>query len=1291
MRYCARILLALWFIVGGVFLFAREVAAPHIGDYREEIAAAASRAMGLPVTIDALSADWPGLRPRLHLRGVTVRDGEGRPALELARVDATLSLKSLLLRTPHFHRLDVYSPALALRRERDGGLVAAGLRIAAGPDGGGFLEWVLAQQQIAIHGAALTWNDDYRAAPELRLEQVDFLLDRGFRAHRFALRAQPPENLASALDLRGELARLSSPNPLHSKGKLYVDLKHADLGGWLPWVDYPLPLKGDGGVRMWLDLDGAAQTAVTADVALEAVSARLGENLPELGLSRLHGRVAASRSDREITLTAQGLRLATVDGVALPATDFTLRWQGVDKEEGRAENRTEERAGGGELRANQLDLAVLTRLAAYLPLGDETRARLAGSGLRGQVSALRFSWEGEMAALRRWKLAARLREVGFEAYEALPGLGGLSGEIDGDEGGGRFRLSGAGAHIDLPQVFEQSRLTFSSLRAQGGWSRADGRLRVTLDTASFENPDAAGDASGSYWPESGVLGEIDMQARLTRAESGSVWRYLPRVVGRETNDWVRTAIRRADVPETRLRLRGRLDDFPFRDGSGQFLVAIKVADAVLDYAPGWPSIEGLYGEVRFEGPGLRIDSSRARIFGVALTGVNASVPDLDADGGPVMSITGKANGPTGEFLRFVSQSPVAGRIGHFTEGMRAEGSGALELRLAMPLAALDRTRVSGAYRFAANRLWLAEGMPPLEEAGGRLHFTADELTIPEARARLYGEPLQLSAATSADGGVLFSASGTLPVSVLRRDYDSPALAHLGGAAAWQAEVAVRGKEGVHVSVRSSLEGVTSSFPFPFGKNAAERWPLLIEMDYPDSSRRTLRARLAERLQAEIEYAAIPSGWQIKRGGIGLFQTPRMVDGGVMAAAEFDDIDLDAWRRALADDVRVGEQADAGGEAPQASGGFALAGVTLQAHRLRLLGQTLNGVALRAVADAGGWKARLDSDRAKGEFDWRHAGDGTLVARLEHLDVGGDDGHEKEAGNSEETPVRRLPGLDVAAEKFTLRGLDLGRLEVSARNHDGAWRLDRLLLENPDGRLAGNGEWQSVGEERSRLAFRLETANIGRFMHRFGYPDAVRGGQATLTGDLAWHGAPTRIDYPTLGGAMRFDAGSGQFRKLDPGMGRLLGVLSLQALPRRITLDFRDIFSEGFAFDRIAGDATVAQGVMSTGNLEITGAAARIQMRGTVDVSAETQDLRVTVQPTLSESVAIGAAAGLINPVAGVVTYLAQKALSDPVERLFAFEYAITGGWDDPQVVKLGSGANNPASAPPGDGGDAGGQ
>lgn len=1280
LRLLARLVLLGWFVFGATVLLLRELVLPGIGQYRAEIAALATEALGVPVSIAALEGDWRGLHPRLHLQEVSISDAAGRPALQLPRVDATLSWSSLLLLRPHFRRLEIHAPALSLRRETDGSLLVAGLRASTEGGSGGALDWLLQQNEIVVHDAALVWTDALRAAPALQLDRLQFRSERRLTGHRFALQARPPAALASALDLRGELRGFDAQEPWRASAKLYLALERADLGGWQAWVDYPLPVKGSGGLRAWLDVGAPVgderSLALVADVVLAAVRTRLDPELPELQLDALQGRVSVARSADRLNVSTTALQLQTAAGVRLAPTDFELSLSSARGP----------RAAAGRLQANRLDFGALAALAAHLPLPHELRARLAAFAPQGQLDGLRLDWRGETGDPQAWSLATDFSAIGLHARDGLPGLGGLAGHIEGNERGGRFHLDAHDAHIDLPEVFESSRLAFSVLRADGGWQHpGGGRLEVALDSASFENPDAAGHASGRYWPQPGGAGEIDLQARLTRAEGTSVWRYLPRVVNRETHEWVRSAIRHAKVPDTRLQLKGRLADFPFRDGKGRFLVAIQVEDGQLDYAPGWPAIEAIQGEVRFDGPGMRIEARRGRIFGVELQEVVADVPDLDQLPSELMTITGRALGPTADFLRFVSASPVAGRIDHFTDGMRAEGKGRLALQLVMPLRSVDQTTVQGSFHFAANRLWLLEGLPALEAASGQLNFTADTLAIPEARARLLGEPLRLTARTEADGGVRFDAGGTATVEALTRELawarDLPLFAHLSGSAPWQAEVRV-GRAGTRVAVSSALEGVSASLPEPFNKRAGLAWPLRVEVDHPAGAGTVkLAVDLADRLALRLERDA-GSGTNL-RGGIGLFQPVRSAERGVMVSAQFDTLDVDRWRRALALPEEEGEP----GRADAPSFASALAGVALQAKEVRAFGQTLGKVHLRALADSGGWRARLDSDVAAGEFDWRHAGDGTLKARFRHLALAAADGDPQdpagEGGGEDEAPPRQLPGVDIVAERFALRGKDLGRLEVFARNRDRVWQLERLTLVSPDGRLSGSGQWwpsgrtsgrtagQAAGRPLTQLDFNLSIPDAGRFSRRLGYPDAVRGGPTTLAGRIGWQGAPTRLHYPSLSGTMNLDVGAGQFNKLEPGVGRLLGILSLQSLSRRVTLDFRDVFSEGFAFDRISGSIEVDAGVLHTEDLEIRGPAARVRMKGTADLDAETQDLGVIVQPTLSESVAVGAAAGLVNPVAGVVAYLAQKVLSDPIEKIFAYEYSITGSWTEPVVSSRG--------------------
>lgn len=1313
-------LVLLWCVAAATLLTVRHVLVPVVGEFRAPIERVLAAQIGAPVSIGRIEGGWAGWRLRLRMDDVDISDAEGRPALKLRSVDATLAWSSLLRLRPYFHRLDILAPELALRRDAAGRVHVAGVALGAGEDGGdgAGLQWLFAQRQIFIRGARLSWQDELRAAPTLLLEDLSLRLDRRGFATRLALEAQPPAALAGRVRLRAQLRALDGAAFARAgydlaalggaRGSIYLELEAGELGAWRPWVDYPLPLDGRGALRAWLDADGEGGLALTADLAVAGLRTRLGADLPELEVQRLQGRLGAARDARRWQLSTRGLQLETADGQVLAPTDvvFELARGGA----GAAPGAPEPVAAGGQLRANRLDFAVLAALAAQLPLDAGVRARLAAFEPRGQLHALQLSWQGEAAAPARWALAAGFEGMGVRAREGLPGMGGLSGSIEGDSERGRFSLEGAGMHIDLPAVFDPGRLDFDRLRAEGGWSRRDGRLEVALDGAEFENGDAAGSASGRYWPagrpgigagdepgreasaeagaevsaEAGAAvgaeagrgrGEIDLQASLRRAEATAVWRYLPRVVNARTRAWVQRAVRAATVPEARLRLQGKLADFPFRDDPGQFLVSVRMADAVLDYAPGWPRIEGIAGELRFEGPGMRIAAERGRIYAVELADVAVEIPDLGARPTPVMHIEGQARGPTADFLRFVADSPLAARVGRFTTGIVARGAGELALKLDMPLREMGQTTVTGDFRFAGNSIGLLEALPALEAAAGQLRFSADSLAIPEARARLFGHPLRLQAQTARDGTVRFEASGRAAADAVRAAYDHPLLDALSGDVDWSTTVSVS-RQGARVEVSSDLLGLASSLPAPLNKSAGEAWAARFVHTRPVSGAETsFELEVGDVLHAALTHAegARPA----LRGGVAIgratLDAPPASAAGVHVAAVLDRLDVDAWRRA----------GGAGAGAVPAAGMLSsVSALTLAADALSAFGQTLKAVDLRATADAGGWKARLESDAADGEFDWRHAGNGALAARFRHLRIArgaeagataDDEGAESsvEEAAADRDP-RSLPALDIVAERFALEDRALGRLELFARNRGSVWQLERFVLDNEDGRLGGSGQWRAAGRQRTQLEFTLSSDNMGRLIRRLGYEDVVRGGAAALSGTLAWRGAPTRIDYPTLSGSVKLETGSGQFNKLEPGVGRLLGILSLQSLPRRITLDFRDVFSEGFAFDRISGSIDAASGVLRTEDLEIRGPAARVRLRGTANVVAETQDLDVFVQPTLSESVAIGAAAGLLNPAVGVVTYLAQKMLSDPIEKLFAFEYAITGSWSDPQVAKRGT-------------------
>jgi uncharacterized protein YhdP len=311
--------------------------------------------------------------------------------------------------------------------------------------------------------------------------------------------------------------------------------------------------------------------------------------------------------------------------------------------------------------------------------------------------------------------------------------------------------------------------------------------------------------------------------------------------------------------------------------------------------------------------------------------------------------------------------------------------------------------------------------------------------------------------------------------------------------------------------------------------------------------------------------------------------------------------------------------------------------------------------------------------------------GTLGARFARLEIPRSRVDEFESLLDRSPSV--LPALDIVADRFVLNERPLGRLSLRAVNTGGTaapvWRLERLNIENPGATLNASGSWQiprGALRRSTSLVFELGLRDAGELLDRLGFPGTVRGGTGKFAGTVDWVGSPLAIDYPTLGGSVVFALDKGQFLKTEPGIAKLIGVLNLQSLRRRLSFDFRDIFADGFAFDDIRANAVIENGIARTDDFRMRGVSAEVRIGGEANLAAETQDLGVEVRPEINAGLASLAYAALANPALGLGSFVAQLLLRQPLQELFAWEYAVTGSWDDPQVAIKSRPA--PPEAPP---------
>ncbi len=1346
---------------------------PHIQQWREPIAARASKVLGVPVRIGAIDVRTGGWVPSFELREVVVSDPAGRPALRLPRVFAAISPRSLLSFDLRFDQLLLDAPELEVRRDPSGRLHVAGIELG-GPGAAGSssaADWFFAQREFVIRGGALRWIDEQRGAPPLVLTDLRLVLRNGLARHDLRIDATPPSEWGDRFTAIGRFTQ-----PLFTargdwrrwSGEAYVDLPRSAVGALARHVDLPFELRqGAGALRAWVGVHDGVPDEATVDLDLHAVTVRLAADLEPLAVQAVEGRVTGRRRAGTLELTLRRFTFATADGQHWPRGDATFSWRRPDA--GVAES--------GRVTAERLDLGVIAEVAARLPLGAAPRRLLAELAPKGRLDGLDARWSGPLDAPTAYRVRGRLRQAALAARPApvadklgRPGVRGADLSFEANERGGTGHLTLDGGTLDLPGVFAEPVLPLDRLDAHFDWSitpaadpAAPPALAVELRSARFANADASGAATGRWRSGGGsgnstrsaearFPGHLELDATLANAVGARVPRYLPLGLPAKTRAYLGQAIRAGQVSNASFHVAGDLRDFPFLEtrpsgGRGEFRVAAHVDAAEFAYVPdtghepAWPVLSRGEVDLRLEGRTLLLQNLKGRIGGVDFAPANGALTDLG--GHPVFSLEAHSQAPLGELLRIVNTTPISRWIDRTLERSTATGSAELQIRLALPLDRIEAASVHGSVVLGGNDLRILPETPLLGAARGRVDFTTKGFTLVGTSARLFGGEAAVEGGTQADGSVRFSAQGSVTAEGLRRALELGPVARIAGALAGQTRVRatlgfVRGQP--DYTVTSDLVGMRIELPAPLAKPAEAALALRVSQLVDPAAgplRDTLRVDLGTLFQANWTRELGGAEPRVLRGGIGVLLPAPQPAAGVAAALALPRFAASDWE-AAAERLFAGPAASAAGpgDPPPATGvpavsvaGAASAGagtgvgtgaradpgarptpgtpptttatanaylpdtVALSTAELVYGTRRLTHVSAGLSRNGALWRANVAADQLSGYLEYRTpsargagapAGAGRLYARLARL-VLPDDADGAQVESLLDAQPATLPALDVVVDDFELRGRRLGRVQIEAVNRPGSqgrdWQLARLDITTPEASLSATGQWAVPGgaaPRRTTLDFRLQIGDSGALLARFGTPGALRGGKGALTGQVGWTGSPFALDYPTLSGSVAIAIESGQFLKVDPGAARLLGVLSLQSLPRRLSLDFRDLFGQGFAFDAIDGDLTIAHGIASTRNLRMRGVQAAVLMEGSADIAHETQDVRVVVVPELSAGTAALAYA-VINPVLGLGAFLAQAILKKPLSAAGTREFHVSGPWADPKVERVARGPGDDAA------------
>lgn len=1266
---------------------------PNIGEHKDQIAEFASKSAKQKITIGGIQANWQGINPHLQLSNVDLFDAQDRIALQLKTIDVHLSWLSVPLLEPHLAELVIRDPALTVRRTTNGEIFVAGISMAgeSNPD---LANWLLRQNKLAITNAKILWLDELRHAPELSINRLNVeVLSPPWRSlvrnHSFTVSALPSTGSRYPLLVTGSLYGNDVRQTQNWHGTLHVQLKNADLAAYKAWVDYPADLKsGIGSTNVVIDFSHHQVQSINSHVALANIQLQTKPHLAPLVLDKLSGNFVWKNLSKNSLLGALSMSGASQPqaklGQSISVTELNASaLNGLNLKDVKA-NYTQTVDGKQDLSLAMpnLSLANIQASLSQLPLPEQLVTPISAINPQGELKNLNVAWQAKNNKTTSYQVTSKFSHLTTSAYQHIPGVSNLSGEMKANQKSGSLLLDSQQAFVDAKDTLRWP-IPFDTLEGKITWDINPNNTQIIVRALTMSSPHLSGTLNASYLMDGKKGGYLDLNGKFDNGNAKFAKFYYPTMLGETTINWLDTSILEGKANDINVTVKGRLADFPFVDSKnhldpklGLFRVTAKVSDALLEYGTDWPVIEKLGLDLLFEGNRMELNAHSGHIFGNQIIKNKTTIAQLDADY-PILNVQSELQGPVSEGIVFVNKSPVHTLTEGFTDTLKTGGTGKLGLGLSIPLADVDASKYKGIYQIANGKME-SEDIPTLTQINGNLEFTEASLSAKNIKAYAFASPVAINLSSGKDKSVRVQVKGKLSDSSVKQMLKDQSLAkasdYLSGGAEWLGDILIQ-KPRINIAIRSDLVGIASALPAPFDKNAEQ--PLSLRVDKKiDANSSNLFINIGNKAGAkvtsilkdgkfEIHHANIQLGGDIKVEPAASNDFAK--SSGIAINGNLDYLNADAWRfvaKNLADpssqSIKLPIQKVA---------------VTIKA--LDIFNRRINQVNITEFNSEDNLRIALQSKEITGNLQWIDHKNGKLIARLSNFTIPetapdqlstAPSATDNKALKQFTKLAQDYPALDIAADNFVFQKKNLGSLELIAYPVNDNWDIQKIKFSTPEGTINAEGQWNNwVRNANTSLNVRWDIKDLGKTLARLGYPDTIMEGEGKLTGQLRWPGSPHQFDTTRLSGELKFDVSKGQILQVQPGVGRLLGLLSLQSLPRRLTLDFKDLFSNGFAFDKINASVKIDQGTMRSENFKMAGPAADVRIKGEISIPKETQHLFVNVSPRISDSISLAALAG--GPLVGAVAFLAQKVLKDPLNKIASTDYEIIGTWDNPQEVK----------------------
>jgi len=1239
---------------------------PNIDNYKSDVELWVSELIGQQIEIATLDAAWYGMEPQLLLRGVQVLSDDRKTTLgyfQQARLGIDLFSSAIEGRVrPGAFTLE--GARFVLIRYEDGRISLEGFSDPKSSNISGknklLEEWFFKQRLLDIKNSEIVWLDLTKSKKVWTFKDVALRFRNDDQRHWINGSVILPDSLGSridiALDARGNLLSTGawSGNAFLSGDELHI----AQIANNLSIKNLKIS-NGDVDLRLWSQWRKGKLYSVQGNVEFSALQ-MAAKDAPKIRvINKLSGNIQASSHNDNWEITIDKI-IVESNRRNWPQTRLDLKYDQKNK------------SIISEVSYLKLD-EVLPIAALFLDTNRELSKAINGLKAQGAVSNLNLKVDA-VGEGNNFLLKGGVSDLGFRSWGAIPGVHFLEGQFQVSNSAFEVSIPSQNFVLDYRQMFsykhDVKNFTTSIISK---FDDEDFQLLAKDVKLNFKQVKSYG--SFSYQKVKDQTSNLDLSMYFDSGLVSDVAYYLPtKSMPKETVDWLTHSLLAGEIENGGLLYYGDASKFPFSKNDGVFNVNLPVKKGELNFDDEWPLISEIDGVFDLNANSLSFFGSSAKSMDNVLNNVQIDIPDyraLDKQ----LTILGNVSGSTANKLSYVLASPVGSEYASQFSFLSLGGDSELVLDISIPLSTPEIAKTFGELQLLGNSIFAEKWKLDLNDVSANLRFNDNGIWSDDLTGKIKTTELHGSIETVEDEKgktVHIKNSSVVTQNEITElmgffiDKESWGQ-YLEGETEIQTDVFIplgSESEKLEFTLQSNLEGMQVNLPYPLKKNHEESTKLQLYTELT-GEKRLLQVNYGT-TSSIFETAVNKETHQIRRGGIGFKKEAELPDEiGYRFSGKLKEFAWTEWEPLLLPSEDAQPLLD--GTGSPASIYF-----DLEVEEFAWFGNEFGLASIQASHTSQLWSLHVSGEKLEGQiFVPVVMSSGPMVVDMTRLYVA----PSKEGGQSVELDPRDMPEIQLKVADFKYGDIAFGSLEVNADTTVNGVMLDTFIMKSKNTTISAKGDWLVNDEkQKSQFEISIDSKNMGEAIKSWGYADAIGGGKGKINLNVSWPGKPSDFDFEIANGDMAIELKDSSMLGFELGAARMVGLL----LPRRLLLDFRDVFKKGMHFDEIKGKYQIQDGDAFTSGLFLAGPVADIHLAGRVGLSKRDYDQVVTVnRRIIGDTIPVALLAVLsAQPLIAAQVYIFQQMFAKQIDDILSIQYTVAGSWDEPVITPV---IKNPAT------------